>query len=110
MLLLLHLLLLGDLLREGADLILHLEEYGLVRFSLLRVVLLHQIKPFVEMVFCRADLFELALQFLILCHQLGAGVNVWMAVGDGLVDVFFLRLRLFSATIRETQVSCKPAR
>ena len=47
LLLLLHLLLLGDLLGEGANLILHLEEYSLVRFSLLRVVLLHQIKPFV---------------------------------------------------------------
>ena len=60
LLLLLHLLLLGDLLGEGANLILHLEEYGLVGFSLLRVVLLHQIKPFIELVFRSADLFKLA--------------------------------------------------
>ena len=88
--LLLQLLLLGNLLREGADLVLHLEEYGLVRFSLLRVVLLHQIKPFIKLVFCRANLFELALQLLILGHQLGACMNVWMVISDGLVYVFFL--------------------
>ena len=90
MLLLLHFMLLGHLLREGADLVLHLEEDGLVGFSLLRVVLLHQVKPFVQLVFRRADLLELAFQLLILGHQLGAGVDVRMAVGDGLVYVFFL--------------------